>query len=665
MTMMAIPNITASQVSAPPGWALLERQLIDLMNESADMVMQKHTERSGTMFFADDVDDQYEQFQNWGLFYAMGGDQKVLDYSLRTWNATTRWGDDSVFNRPKYPEYWHGDLRDFEQQIHNEYYNLATPGGADWHHMGEGNMQFYDFGVADPTISENVRRSRRFAAMFIGEDPEADNYDPKYKIFRSPIQTSVGPYKHGSVDFAKMWLQGGGRRWKVGWYPDQPVPRGLRSSLYPVVKNLEPNWFENWSRRKEILRIFDHVILDGDVANSLAAAALMTNAYLYTGDPTFKEWVIEYVEGWMDRIEQNGGIIPDNVGPTGKIGEHREGQWWGGLYGWNYYMGYNVIFHGATIAAECAQLLTGDDSYVDLLRSQIKVVIDQGYTREDGQMIVPSRRTADGWDSDTSGPPKPMRMLELAHLYHMSMSKDDYQLIAYIRDGDVIRSWTDVPSQGEKNDGLTETARFNYYDGKLPNWPEKALSADYALALRDHESLRNESRDPETLIVQNASIPSGVYTKVLTQVTMGAPQSVYCGGLLRALVRYFDITHSLTLPLQGREDKKGRPGLPEDVAALVDEIRPDGVGVQLVNTSSTSSRSLIVQAGAFGEHEFTTVRYRNGESLMKVPVDGKHFSVTLSPSTSIRLDLRMNRFANDPSYAFPWHGDRIPVPFQT
>lgn len=134
----------------------------------------------------------------------------------------------------------------------------------------------------------------------------------------------------------------------------------------------------------------------------------MTNAYLYTGDPKFKEWVIEYVGGWMDRIEQNGGIIPDNVGPTGKIGEHR------------------VIFHGATIAAECAQLLTGDDSYVDMLRSQIKVVVDQGFKREDGQMIVPSRYTPEGWDSDTSGPPKPMRMLELAHLYHMSMSKDAF-----------------------------------------------------------------------------------------------------------------------------------------------------------------------------------------------------------------------------------------------
>ena len=625
---------------------MLQRQLIDLMNDAADLVMEKHTERSGTLFFADDLDDQYEWFYNWGLFYAIGGGDKLLEYSLRTWNATTRWGDDSIVSRRKHGQYWHGDLRDFGQQAHNEYYNLATPGGADWHHMGEGNRQFYDFGVAEPTISENVRRSRRFAAMFMGEDPEADNYDRKYKIFRSPIQTSVGPYKHASVDFAKAWLQGGGRRWKVGWYPDQPVPRGLRCSLYPVVKNLEPNWFERWNRRQEILRLFDHIILDGDVANSLAAAALMTNAYLYTGDPKFKEWVIEYVGGWMDRIEQNNGIIPDNVGPTGKIGEHREGQWWGGLYGWNYYLGYKVIFHGATIAAECAQLLTGDDSYVDLLRSQIKVVVDQGFRRDDGQLIVPSRYTPDGWDHDTAGPPKPMRILEPVHLYHMSMSKDDHELINYITDGDVVRSWTDVSSQ------VPETARFSYYDGRLPDWPERALRAEYALALRDLEALRNESRDPETLILENAAIPAGVYTKVLTQVTMGAPQTVYCGGLLRATVRYFD-----------RE--RQRAGLPQSVAALVDDLQVDRVGVQLVNMSASESRSLIIQAGAFGEHVFTTIWYRDGESLTEAPVDGKHVAVTLAPSSSIRLDMGMKRFVNDPGYAFPWHGDRIPVPFQS
>ena len=39
-------------------------------------------------------------------------------------------------------------------------------------------------------------------------------------------------------------------------------------------------------------------------------------------------------------------------------------------------------------------------------------------------------------------------------------------------------------------------------------------------------------------------------------------------------------------------------------AALGDELRADGAGLQLVNLSPSETRNLIVQAGAFAEHEF-------------------------------------------------------------
>ena len=47
-----------------------------------------------------------------------------------------------------------------------------------------------------------------------------------------------------------------------------------------------------------------------------------------------------------------------------------------------------------------------------------------------------------------------------------------------------------------------------------------------------------------------------------------------------------------------------------------------------------------------------------------VPVDAKFFAVELPPSRTIRLEIGLRRFANSPSYAFPWHGDKIPVPYQ-
>ena len=67
--------------------------------------------------------------------------------------------------------------------------------------------------------------------------------------------------------------------------------------------------------------------------------------------------------------------------------------------------------------------------------------------------------------------------------------------------------------------------------------------------------------------------------------------------------------------------------------------------------------------GAFGEHTFTTVTTSTGDGLQSTEVNGKYVTVDLPPGTSIRLDAGLDRFSNKPSYAFPWHGDKIPVPF--
>ena len=56
-----------------------------------------------------------------------------------------------------------------------------------------------------------------------------------------------------------------------------------------------------------------------------------------------------------------------------------------------------------------------------------------------------------------------------------------------------------------------------------------------------------------------------VLTEALMQLTLGAPQIVYNGGLLTARVRYFDA-------------ERRRPGLPPDVAALVETLEADTHG---------------------------------------------------------------------------------------
>ena len=161
-----------------------------------------------------------------------------------------------------------------------------------------------------------------------------------------------------------------------------------------------------------------------------------------------------------------------------------------------------------------------------------------------------------------------------------------------------------------------------------------------------------DERSHLDLIQSNRMPMHVVLTKGLTQVTLGAPQSIYNGGLLRATVRYFD-------------PDRGRPGLPPDTAALVDQLGADHVGLQLINCHRDAPRRLVVQAGAFGEHRFAQVRWpqASGDGKAALPVDGRHFVVELPPGTSVALRAQLQRFCQRPSYAFPWHADGIPVPF--
>ena len=654
-----LPTVRATKIAPPPAWALMERNLIGLMERSAQLFIDKYCYPDGNAYYVQDVDDVYEIFHNWGLLYSMGGDERLWSWALRAWNATTRRFDDANPDGPPH--------RNLEGQIHNEYYNQNGP--CDWFHMGEGNMVLYDMGVADPDNTDNIARAKKFAAMYMGEDEDAPNYDPVHRIIRSPFHSSVGPVRHMDADRVKALIDPWYRATGIGI-----MGFAQRSNLHPVVVDLEEDWYEDEERRDEIVRLFDEVILNGDVADNLAATGLVTHAYLYTGEEKYRQWVLDYTDAWMERLRANDGILPDNVGPTGKVGEQRQGQWWGGLYGWNSRWSADHSFIAATIAAECALLLTGDYGYLDLMRSQFVLLLDMGVTDDSGQLLVPTRMTERGWEEL-----QPMKILEMAHVYHASQSQADCDLLTRVRDGDKTRDWNHVAAEGGRRGGDLEYARFQYYDGELPDWPEKILGAEYAFAQAMMAAYRQDERDFDTIVEDNRWPPYNprvperkdyggenadpVRTVGLTQVMLGAPRTLYNGGLLRATVRYFDIDRQ-------------RPGVPEGVAVLVDGLGDDRVGIQLVNTDTSETRNLIVQAGAFGEHSFTEVHYDEegqGENPILNPTgwiaeerpvqrrsvgaDGSYFAVQLPPSTTIRVEAGMRRFVNQPSYAFPWRGE--------
>jgi len=114
---------------------------------------------------------------------------------------------------------------------------------------------------------------------------------------------------------------------------------------------------------------------------------------------------------WLQRVEENDGLLPDNIGQSGQIGEYRDGQWWGGLYGWHGRYGLMMMFASLSAASECAYMLSGDPKYLDLPRSQLQGLMDRSRITEDGQLLVPFRHGKDGWFSY-----RPMMVRDLAHV---------------------------------------------------------------------------------------------------------------------------------------------------------------------------------------------------------------------------------------------------------
>ena len=106
-------------------------------------------------------------------------------------------------------------------------------------------------------------------------------------------------------------------------------------------------------------------------------------------------------------------------------------------------------------------------------------------------------------------------------------------------------------------------------------------------------------------------------------------------------MRYFDVD-------------KCRPGLPEDVAALVTGLSAESAELTLVNLNPDERRQVLIAAGSFGEHQFETVSVNEKED--DVDVGGAYLQIDMRPGTRIDLRLAMNRFCNKPNYAFPWAG---------
>lgn len=623
-------TIRASQrIQTVPEWALLERQLFDAINSAAPKVLEKYTRSDGSLLWPtqpsfqsiDGLDDCYESFHNWPLFYMLGGDRWFLEQSHREFDIINKHMAqyDSGFGYP---------------MVVKEY----QP-GYDWFHQGEGNYLFYMLCMADPTNMQSIERARRFAGFYMNEEPDIDNYDPEHKIIKCARNGSRGP---------AFWTFTGSPYW--------PWP-GYNLPFYDIPGCID---HETVSANPELPKRLGKAIKErqgsGDSVINLAATTLATNAYLLTGEEKYRAWIGEYVEAWISRAEDNQGIVPDNVGLSGEVGEYIQGKWYGGNYGWAWPHGWHSVGQVVGIASQNMSLVMGNPGYMDFVRSQIDALISKG-VRHNDQLYVPYKYSDPGKVSYEPGgwlqyPLKngdgtalqidgwfefmPMHPSDIAHLWSMSMNPEDMQRFNQIRKQTgskfSINTWYHTKDQGG-HDG----AWLSYLQGEYPEYPEIILRHNLDQIQARMNFMEKDMEDPEKYGDSYFQGRNPVTCEGLVQLTLGGPLPHYNGGLLVTRLRYFD--------------KNGkRPGLPPDVGALVSKMNGEAMELQLVNLSETDSQDVLIQAGSMGEHEFTRASYGDNYGDRMVPVNDRYLHVSLPPSTLISLELHMQRFANTPSY---------------
>jgi hypothetical protein len=393
-------------------------------------------------------------------------------------------------------------------------------------------------------------------------------------------------------------------------------------------------WVDD-ARFPYILQAMNQRMMRGDVPLNLTATSLVLNAYMYSGEEKYRKWIEEYVAAWMERTRQNGGILPDNVGLSGKIGENMGGKWWGGYYGWRWPHGLFNQIESTLIGGTNAYLVSGDPKYLELPRSVFKLAESQARV-EGGRTVVPHRYDDRGWYDY-----RPINPAHPVYLWYLSQDPQDYRRLRALTRGVPLDT---LSYEKGKGDWEHAAAWLGFIEGRNPDYPLEILRSTYAASLERLEVIRHDQSPPAERNVHHWQQRNPVILEGLVQLMLGGPNHVYHGGLLHCRLFYFDPA--------GR-----RPGLPPDVAALVDGVTPDSVSVQLVNLHPSEPRKVILQAGAFGEHQFTTVRYKD----QTAEVNRKFFQVRLGPGAQGRLEIGMARYAHRPSYAAPWHGDSVPV----
>jgi hypothetical protein len=395
----------------------------------------------------------------------------------------------------------------------------------------------------------------------------------------------------------------------------------FNGSKGPITRPVTPVDWDGDENPKRAERFNTSSNIRGDHPLNLLAVTLATQAYLLTHEAKYRTWVLEYVDAWRARAAANGGNFPSNIGLDGKIGGEWGGKWYGGIFGWNSPDDglRNYVLRGIPAAFGQAAMLSRRIDYIVPVRRQVDNIFAAART-ENGQLLVPhyygeSNGTV-GWYGYRQGEFFPTGALG-------NLSETTIELYLWSLDPADRKRILPNPPDRRSVQGWIE-----FLQGTRPGYPLEALQEEQQAVRRTADRTSKKA---------GGYGASPVAFESLANLTLGAANLYGSGDVLRSQVRYFD-------------PERRRAGLSEDVAALVEKIDRDSVTLTLVNTSRTASRRLIVQMGAYGEHQATSLRLGD----QTIPLNTSFFEVQLAPGAGDTLVIGIRRLANDPTLQFPW-----------